>query len=55
MDGLTISNAKRFIEGSGSTVTSPEQFKAESLQQGQKSFADTLTNCKKALMIKFNS
>lgn len=43
MDGLTISNANRFIESAGSSVTSDKTLTSEnSVGEGQKTFADTL-------------
>lgn len=47
MDGLTISNANRFIESTGTSVTSNKKLtdglpQINSTSEGQKSFADTL-------------
>lgn len=47
MDGLTISNASRFIENAGTSATSNNKLTDGNLQiskssEGQKSFADTL-------------
>ncbi len=47
MDGLTISNASRFIENAGTSATSGNKLTDGNLQispssEGQKSFADTL-------------
>jgi flagellar hook-basal body complex protein FliE len=43
MDGLTISNANRFIESAGTSATSTHKLTdANSTGEGQKSFADTL-------------
>ena len=43
MDGLTISNANRFIESAGTSATSANKLnESNSTGEGQKSFADTL-------------
>lgn len=43
MDGLTISNANRFIESAGTSATSANKLnETNSTGEGQKSFADTL-------------
>lgn len=47
MDGLTISNASRFIENAGTSATSTNKLTDGNFQvlpsnEGQKSFADTL-------------
>jgi flagellar hook-basal body complex protein FliE len=43
MDGLTISNANRFIESAGTSATSANKLTENSgTAEGQKSFADTL-------------